>query len=587
MEAADKKASPPKKVKLFAFGVAIMIAVVPATLFCLNEVRHLRDASHQYSRLLDAHLQQAIAENRQLWKYSAPKFIEITRHRQWFPDIVEVSFYDTDYRLIHAEQPDKSVALVVFPTQYQVRYQGELYGIVQVQNRLDRALLWTVLLFLLGCAGGGALGYGIYACSSRLMRQAEQAKRELLEEMATHDVTTGIHTIIYVSRMLAQLFSNPAGLTSVLLLDIDFFRNYNDLHGYEKGNDILREVTQVLIPYLRETDVFGRFGGEEFIVVLPDTSLQQAAGLASRLRVAVEAHDFPGADYQPKGRLTVSIGVASSETAATCQELFHQLDNALYKAKSAGRNYVCAFSVDEPATKPVNLQSQSPGMKAEVTRKFISRFFHSAEAVSPELHEPTIRAFLKALEIWDPGTVRHSLRVNRIAMEIAKAMDLPKADSLTLNLGTLLHDIGKLTIGDTILVKPGKLTEDEYELMKNHPRVGYDLIRDDPVLHKASDIIIMHHERFDGTGYPLRLAGKQIPLLARICAVADAIDAMMIDRPYSKGKTMEEVRLEIARNRGKQFDPEIVDVVLGFDWNIFHHISVAAWSGMTVEQEQA
>jgi putative nucleotidyltransferase with HDIG domain len=271
----------------------------------------------------------------------------------------------------------------------------------------------------------------------------------------------------------------------------------------------------------------------------------------------------------------------------TCQELFRQLDDAIYKAKSAGRNYVYAFSAAETATKAVDYARQSPGMKAEVTRKFIDRFFRGTEQGLSQLHEPTIRAFLKALEIWDPGTVQHCLRVNRIAMAIARAMDLPKADSLILNLGTLLHDIGKLTIGDTILAKPGPLTEAEYALMKNHPQIGFDLIKDDPALRKAADIIVMHHERFDGTGYPLQISGKQIPLLARICAVADAMDAMLTDRPYSKGRTVEEVRREISHNKGRQFDPEIVDVVLAVDWNIFHQLSAIPWGQVALDPEQA
>jgi len=572
------------RITLFAYLLAILITVAPATLYVLIEIRHIRDDSLQYSQLLAERLQQAIAENPQLWQFAIPKFIEITRHRQWFPDIVDVVVYDTDSRLIHTEEPTAPTTALSFSTQHELQYKGESYGFLRVQNRLDEVLYWAALILLLGGVVGAAVGYGIYVYSIRNIQQAEQAKRnaidnlaqanDCLEDMSVHDVATGVYTISYVSNLLMQAFADPTGPVSVLLLDIDFFRNYNDLHGHESGNGILVEMSDVLRQHLRDQDIIGRFGGEEFIIVLPETEVTQAAMVADRIRVAVEAHNFPGAEFQPKGRLTVSIGLSSTETAATFQEMFRQLDDALYKAKSSGRNFACAFSLPEGDDEPLNLTMQSPEMKAEVTRKFISRFFHGSSDVLPQLHEPTILAFLKALEIWDPGTIQHSLRVNKIAMEIARAMKLPKADSLTLNLGTLLHDIGKLTIGDTILIKPGQLTEDEYELMKNHPRVGYDLVKNDPVLHKAADIVFMHHERFDGTGYPSGLAGKQIPLLARICAIADAIDAMMTDRPYSKGKSAEEVRQEIAKNKGRQFDPEIAEVVLAFDWQLFHHSPV-------------
>lgn len=575
------------RIKIIAFVVAVMFAIVPATLYFLHEVRHLRDMSLQYSRLLGERLQQSVAENQMLWKYAVPKFVEIDRHRQWFPDIIDVAVYDRDYHLIHAEDSRKSNAVLAIPVQHEFFCHGEHYGFIQVISRLDAVLLWTLAFFLLGGSVGGALGYGICFFSDRLMQDAERSTHELLQDMEIHDAATGVYTIAYVGKFLTHLFAQPEKLVSVLLIDIDFFRNYNELHGHEQGNRVLLEISQLLRRYLREHDIAGRFGGEEFIVVLPDTSIKEAVSLANQICVAVASCVFTGAEYQPQGKLTVSIGAASSETAATCQELFRQLDEAIYKAKSAGRNFVYAFSATGPTAKTVDYASQSPGMKAEVTRKFIDRFFHGAEQGLSQLHEPTIRAFLKALEIWDPGTVQHSLRVNRIAMEIARAMDLPKADSLILNLGTLLHDIGKLTIGDTILAKPGPLTEAEYALMKNHPQIGFDLIKDDPALRKAADIIVMHHERFDGNGYPLQLTGKQIPLLARICAVADAMDAMLTDRPYSKGKTVEEVRQEISRNKGGQFDPEIVDVVLSVDWNVFHHLSAMPWGHMTSAPEQA
>ena len=142
-----------------------------------------------------------------------------------------------------------------------------------------------------------------------------------------------------------------------------------------------------------------------------------------------------------------------------------------------------------------------------------------------------------------------------------------------------------MTIGDTILVKPGRLTKDEYELMKNHSRVGYELVKNDPVLHKAADIVLLHHERFDGTGYPMKLAGIQIPLLARICIVADAVDAMMNDRSYSQGKSIEDARREVIKNKGSQFDPEIVDMVLTLDWQCFRPAPLTQ-AGLNVDKPE-
>ena len=580
------------RIKVLAYGVAIMMSIVPAALYYLNEMQHIQIESRQYSQLICERLEQAIAENPQLWQFATPKFTEITKDRQWFPYIESVAVYDSQSRLIHREEPTQALVVRFFSPQQFLYYKGNIVGFVQLENRLDSVLLWTLLILLLGFAGGGVLGYEIYRSSSRSKRYVERQScqafanmiqiNERMERMTNRDYITGTDTITYVSRILKHMLANAVGKVSVLLVDIDFFRNYNEQQGHESGDAVLRTMANLLRQQLRKQDMIGRFGGEEFIIVLPDTEILTAVKVANQLRIAVEEHDFDGASVQPKGRLTVSIGISSTETASLVQELFQQVDVAVYKAKCAGRNCVCAFELPETETKLGNFAEQSPKMKEEVTTKFIKRFFRGTSQDFLELYDPTILAFLKALEIWDAETVRHSLRVNRIAMMIGKEIDLPIADRLTLNLGTLLHDIGKLTIGDTILIKPGALTHEEYELMKNHPRIGSELVRDNPGLHKASDIIFMHHEWFDGTGYPQGLAGKKIPLLARICAVADAMDAMMTDRPYRKGKKEEEVRSEIAKNGGRQFDPEIAEVVLSLDWRQFyHHGDIPVLNGMT------
>jgi len=569
------------RIKLIAYGVTITLAIVPAALYYLNEKRNIQNETLLYNRVICDRLEQAITENPQLWQFAVPKLTEITRDRNWFPHIETISVYDNQSRLIHREGTARSSFVMPFSNQSFLYNKGDWVGLVQLESRQDLLWLWTALIFLLGCAGGGFLGYQIYASVNRNNRFAERQSlrafvrmiqtNEWMEDMSNRDSQTGANTITYVSKVLTNVLSNTAEKVAVLLVDIDFFRHYNERHGHESGDVVLRSLAGLLRQQLREQDIIGRFGGEEFIVVLPGAGSMEAVKAANQLRIAVKEHIFIGAEVQPKGRLTVSIGISSTETATSVQDLFFQLDGALYKAKCAGRNCVCAFEIAEAKVNPVTFAEKSPAMKAEVTIKFIKRFFHGTSNELFQLYDPTILAFLKALEIWDAETVRHSLRVNRIAMAIGKEIELPTADRLTLNLGTLLHDIGKLTIGDTVLIKPGMLTLDEYELMKNHPRIGYDLVSDNPGLHKASDVIFMHHEWFDGTGYPQKLAGKQIPLLARICAVADAMDAMMTDRPYRKGRKESEVRSEIAKNKGSQFDPEVAEIALSLNWQQFYH----------------
>ncbi|WP_346354358.1 HD domain-containing phosphohydrolase [Azotosporobacter soli] len=174
-------------------------------------------------------------------------------------------------------------------------------------------------------------------------------------------------------------------------------------------------------------------------------------------------------------------------------------------------------------------------------------------------YDLTIRAFFKTLEVRESRTASHSLRVNQIAMDIGRQLQLSEEQLLKLEWGTLLHDIGKLAIEDAILLKSGPLTVEEYESMKEHPRIGYEVLQDAAYLRDALEVSLFHHENYDGTGYPHRLKGEDIPLLARICAVADAFEAMTADRPYRQGIPLEEAVEELKRCSGAQFDPLVLD----------------------------
>ncbi|WP_445492695.1 HD-GYP domain-containing protein [Niallia sp. 03133] len=175
-----------------------------------------------------------------------------------------------------------------------------------------------------------------------------------------------------------------------------------------------------------------------------------------------------------------------------------------------------------------------------------------------------ITALANALDSRDAYTLHHSQNVARFAVEIAKSMNLSKDLCNIIHIGGLLHDIGKIGISEYILSKPGKLTDEEFELIKSHPKIGYDIIKHVESFHKNGvlDIILYHHERYDGTGYPRGLKGNQIPLVSRIVAIADTFDALTSKRVYRKELHLEYALNEILKNKGTQFDPEIVDVFL-------------------------
>lgn len=174
-------------------------------------------------------------------------------------------------------------------------------------------------------------------------------------------------------------------------------------------------------------------------------------------------------------------------------------------------------------------------------------------------YDITLEALGDALDLKDAETQHHTRRVTAYTIAIARKIGLPKEDINVIARGAFLHDIGKMAIPDRILVKPDKLTKDEMDIMKEHAYLGYKIVSKIPFLAEAAEIVYSHQEWFDGTGYPRRLKGKEIPLGARIFSIADTMDAMTSDRPYRRAKTFDEAREEIRKWAGRQFDPEIVE----------------------------
>lgn len=201
----------------------------------------------------------------------------------------------------------------------------------------------------------------------------------------------------------------------------------------------------------------------------------------------------------------------------------------------------------------------------ETMRRKLQAQFKELELRNKEIsdsYQLTIKAFFRILEHREQYTAEHSLKVNQIAMRIGKEMELSPQELQCLEWGTLLHDIGKLAINDEILLKPGKLTEQEYITIKKHPVIGYDVLPKLPFFQDVAQVVYCHHERYDGRGYPNGISGEQIPLLARICAVADTVHAMTSDRPYRKGCQWEDALKEIKCCSGTQFDPDVVNAFL-------------------------
>ena len=182
-----------------------------------------------------------------------------------------------------------------------------------------------------------------------------------------------------------------------------------------------------------------------------------------------------------------------------------------------------------------------------------------------ESYESTLQALVTALDFRDNETQGHSTRVVEYAVLVARAMSIEEPQLTTIRWGAILHDVGKIGVPDSVLLKPDKLDRDEWDLMRKHPEMGFRMLQHIAFLQPALDIVFCHQERFDGTGYPRGLAGEEIPLGARIFAVVDTFDAMTSDRPYRKALSIEEARREIERCSGTQFDPWVVQAFLAID----------------------
>jgi putative nucleotidyltransferase with HDIG domain len=214
----------------------------------------------------------------------------------------------------------------------------------------------------------------------------------------------------------------------------------------------------------------------------------------------------------------------------------------------------------------VQLETKSSDEVAVLTETFNSMVRNLDETKNQLLHayDSTLEGWSKALELRDKETEGHTLRVTQMTMDLARRLSIPEIDLVQVQRGALLHDIGKMGIPDSILLKPGKLDAQEWELMKQHPQFAVDMLYPIEYLRPALDIPYYHHERWDGTGYPKQLKGEEIPIAARIFAVADVWDALISERPYKKAWKPEDAYTEIALQKGRQFDPQVVDIFLEY-----------------------
>lgn len=357
--------------------------------------------------------------------------------------------------------------------------------------------------------------------------------QQQLARMADLDGLTDLLNHRAIHRKLGEhLDGSGDGPLAVLLLDMDNFKQYNDTYGHPAGDQILRLVAASASSCLPDGASLGRCGGDEFMAVLPGCTMEQAARVAAAIREAVSATPF----VNPEGTalpLRLCCGIADTvETGRSPATLVAAADAALYESKRQGGDTVTLhFSCEDDS------------------REDLGRTAYTV-----------LEGLVTAIDHKDHYTKAHSEHMTSFALMLADAIGCSKETTDVVRVAGLLHDVGKIGVPDSILRKPGRLSAEEYEVMKNHVTISAAIIHGLPRLADILDAVANHHERWDGHGYPNGLAGDQIPLLGRMMAIADAFSAMTLDRPYRAGIPVAEALNVVEAEAGKQFDPTLAHV---------------------------
>ena len=339
--------------------------------------------------------------------------------------------------------------------------------------------------------------------------------------LSYHDMLTGLYNRRYYEEALHRIDSQENLPVSIIIGDLNGLKLVNDAFGHEVGDQLLISAADAISTSCRAEDIVARWGGDEFIILLPKTTIEQAKEVVAKAKsmsTQLNVHSV-GVD--------ISFGWSSKvDPAQEIRDVIKNAENLMYKNKT--------------------IESKS-------------------------MQSNTVTTIMNTLHEKNPREEAHSKRVGELSRKIGIALHLSDYDVSTLNLIGFLHDIGKIAVEEVILNKPGKLTAPEFDEIKHHPEISCRIIKASNEIPEVADAVLYHHEKWDGSGYPEGLNGERIPKFARIICLADAFDAMTSDRTYRETWTTEKAAIEIRRCAGKQYDPEIAKVfvedVLGCQWN--------------------
>jgi len=375
------------------------------------------------------------------------------------------------------------------------------------------------------------------AVDSRNQR-IEASQAEIYRQLAYTDALTGCPNRRFIDEFLDDAVARARRTgepLAVAYLDIDNFKLLNDFVGHEEGDRVLRGVASALPALIQEPASFGRFGGDEFVIVFPGTAAATARATIDRIRTVVNSIEVSN-DTKTMLPMRVSCGLARFHGDEAPRDLVASAEDRMYLDKSLSP-MLLGGAVAAPGNEQETL-ARVGNLKA-------------------------LRSLVKAIDRRDSYTRFHSDHATHLALQAARSLDLSNEEMSALMIGGPIHDLGKIVVPDNILRKPGPLTVAERHQMEEHPVIGAAITAAVTDYDAVVGLIRHHHERFDGNGYPAGLANTGISLPTRLFTLADAYSAMTTDRPYRKGLTTEQALNQLALGAGTQFDPDLARIFSG------------------------
>jgi diguanylate cyclase (GGDEF)-like protein/PAS domain S-box-containing protein len=335
---------------------------------------------------------------------------------------------------------------------------------------------------------------------------------EKVKYLSFHDTLTGLYNRAYFEEEINRLDTPRQFPLTIVMGDVNGLKVVNDAYGHLKGDEFLKKIAGILKDSFREEDILSRWGGDEFIAILPKTTGTDARNIVKRIKKLCRERstaDIP---------LSISLGIATKRThSKDIDDILKDAEDKMYKNKMA---------------------------ESKTTNEII------------------ISSLKENLKKSEYNSNEHSVKLRKFALLIGKRLNLSTTKLEELKLLMDVYNIGKLALADEIMAKPGRLTKDEWALVKKLPELGYRIAESSNVLKPISEAVLSHYEWYNGSGYPRGIKGEDIPILSRISFLVNSYDAMTKDRPYRKRKTKKEIIRELKKYRGTQFDPDIVNIFL-------------------------